>query len=84
MNEQQKKIKKQLSRIINNLPIHYYYGVVRRWSDEFGGPLCLEVLQRIPAGKPLSYIYRALQKEYFKTKEQTNEQILDLAERYTA
>ena len=82
MNEQQKKIKKQLSRIIKNLPTHYYYGIAGKLYNEFGCPICLEVLPRIQEGKPISYIYRALQREYSKTTDHTNEQILDLAERW--
>ena len=77
--QQQLLIVEQLARI-TDLPKHRCYGPAGRIIKDFGYTFCLEILNKLPEGKPLAYIIGALKREHEKTRDLATRQIQTLAE----
>lgn len=79
---QQLLIVKQLDRI-TDLHTHRCYGPAGRVIKDFGFAFCMEILEKIPEGKPLAYIIGALKREHEKSCDFATKQIQTLAENWS-
>ena len=76
---QQRKIVGQLNRILND-DEKYNFGLAGHIIKKFGYQFSIEILERLPEGKPVSYIIGTLKKEDEKSCNHATSQIHGLAE----
>ena len=76
---QQRKIVGQLNRILNDVGNHNF-GLAGHIIKKFGYQFSIEILERLPEGKPVSYIIGTLKREDEKCCDIATSQIHDLAE----